>query len=172
MQKFHKYDLVRLTDDLGPYMSHFHGAGEKAIVIGSYSDKFGGSNTDSYTLFFREHGEISWYYEHQITLIKSQQDGLLEQWKDYRWLRDKQHSDLDWIFGNGPELLSESIPGVSVDSLAKCMKVHNLWGSRGEGITWYTNARIVVETAKPFLLARDKRGWLNLCSRIESEIRT
>lgn len=164
MQKFPKGALVRIAKDLGSSMSHFT-ADADAIVLGSYAEQYGGSDTKSYTLHLKGRGSSSWYYEHQLTLISLDQEALLEQWKSEEELRAKQQSDLDWIFRHATEVLN-SASGATVGSLAQCMGITNLWGSRGEGITYYHNALAVLSYAKPFLLAGDKAGWLSFCEEI------
>lgn len=168
-QKFHKNDHVRLTDDLGSFMQHFEGAGGEAIVIGSYVDQYGGgseSNGHEYTLYIKDHGKISWYHEHQMTLIKTGQRLLLRRWERERAAETEQYSNLDWVFENGPELVVGNVPGASVVALAECLGISevDMWGRRGEGFVWYTNAKIVLEAARPFLLAKNKQGWLDYAS--------
>ncbi|MDE2105409.1 MAG: hypothetical protein KGL39_49740, partial [Patescibacteria group bacterium] len=75
-QKFHKGDHVRIAKDLGQSMSHFQ-ADCEAIVIGSYNDQYGGGNTRDYTLHLKGGGQVSWYYENQLTMIESGRIGLL-----------------------------------------------------------------------------------------------
>lgn len=93
-QKFRKGDLVRVADDLGPSMRHFYGAGKEAIVVGSYSDQYGGDLVvadegvedddqeapEDYSLLFEGHGQVSWYCEDQLTLIKRRQSALARKW--------------------------------------------------------------------------------------------
>lgn len=163
-QKFHKGDHVKVADDLGPSMSHFQ-SGCEAIVIGSYRDQFGGSerNERQYTIHIKGGGETSWYDEGQLTLIEAKREDLLKQWEDEAKALHKQRSDLDWIFENGPDVL-KSAYGSSVEALGRCVGIQNLWGSRGEGITYYTNALAIMGAAAPFLEAKDKAGWLAACS--------
>ena len=85
MQKFHKGDLVHIAKDLGPSMSHFE-SDIDAIVISSYNDKYGNGDTKSYTLHLKGFGKCSWYYEHQLTLIKYNCLDLLKQWEVYETL--------------------------------------------------------------------------------------
>lgn len=80
MQKYQKGDHVKVAKELGDSMSHFQSDCE-AIVIGSYSDKYGGSNTSSYTIRIKGGGEVSWYYENQLELIEAGRLDLLEQWE-------------------------------------------------------------------------------------------
>lgn len=77
MQKFNKGDHVKIADDLGPTMPHFP-SGIEAIVEYSYADKYGGSDTDSYSLKLKGGGSIAWYYESQLTLIKANCHNLME----------------------------------------------------------------------------------------------
>lgn len=167
-QKFQKGDLVRIADDLGPGMSHFT-SGVEAIVIGSFADKYGGRNRRDYTLYLRGGGECSWYKEHQLELIERGRLDLLEDWKREKTEEVKQKSDLDWIFANGGLVLEEA-HGSSVAALAKCFGCHNLWGSRGEGVTYYQNSLCVLRMADGYLRAGDKEGWLKRSEEIRDAL--
>lgn len=81
-QKFYRYDLVRVADDLGKTMSHFPGAGELAVVEGSYADLCHGSDRKSFGLMFEKHGGVSWYNESQLTLIETGRVDLYEKWEN------------------------------------------------------------------------------------------
>ena len=164
MQKFHKFDHVMIAKDLGSTMSHFI-ADEEAIVIGSYKDKYGGNDDKSYILHIKGHGEVSWYYEHQLVLIKSGQESLLKEWDDEEKADAKIKSDIDWIFANGKEVLKKG-HGVSIGSLAKQMGI-NLWGNHGEGVDWYINAMTVMKFSKPYLEKGDKEGWLKAVAALK-----
>ena len=80
-QKFQLGDLVRLTTDIPSFMSHFPGWGELCVYAGSYHDKFGGipEGDVSCTLLFPDRGQVSWYRESQLTLVKR---GFLGQFVD------------------------------------------------------------------------------------------
>ena len=83
-QKFHYGDLVRVAKDLGKHMSRF-GNDCDAIVISSYKDQYGGAEREpSYTLFIKDRGGVSWYYEHQLSLIEKNRVDLLVEWKEKR----------------------------------------------------------------------------------------
>lgn len=164
-QRFNKGDYVRIAKDLGHGMDHFI-ADCDAIVIGSYADKYGGNDTKSYTLHIKGHNQHSWYHEHQLELIEHDRLDLLEEWKHEEQLEEEMKGDLNWIFSHGNEVL-ESPHGATISTLAKCFGLDNLWGSRGEGITYYLNARQTLELATPFLKDGDKDGWLVLCEQIK-----
>lgn len=166
MQKFHKGDWVRVATELGPHMSHFT-ADCEAIVIGSYADQYGGNDHESYTLHINGRGECSWYYGNQLTLIESGRLDKLKQWEDEAEADRQQKSDLDWIFANGEEVL-KSPHGASIQALANCFGLTNLWGSRGEGITYYTNSKATLQFASTYLKAGDKAGWLSRCDEIRA----
>lgn len=157
-QKFHNGDHVKVADDLGPTMSHFT-AGVEAIVIGSYKDQYGGDNTNDYTLHLKGGGLCAWYRESQLTLIAEGQHDMLKQWEDERDAEIAQKSELDWIFDNGQEVLQRP-HRASVQALANCVGIGDLWGSHGEGLAYYENTRRVLAAAAPYLEARDKDGWL------------
>jgi len=170
MQKFHKGDLVKIAKEnvyicsncLTPYL--------QAIVIGSYKDQYGGSDTDSiqYTLFIKDYGRISWFYETLLTLIEKNRIDLLEKWEFDKNEEVKTKSNLDWIFENSEEVIKNPM-GCSIESLANCLGLTNLWGSKGEGITYYINAQMTLLIAKPFLEKKDKEGWLEYCEKIKKE---
>lgn len=164
-QKFHKGDWVRVAKDLGPSMSHFTSDCE-AIVIGSYADQYGGEDTNSYTLHIEGRGQVSWYYEKQLELIEIRRIDKLEEWKAKEKVDRERYSSLNWIFENGESVLS-CAQGSSVSTLADCLGVTNLWGSRGEGWTYYQNAMTVLKMAEPYLEKGDKDGWLEFCKTIE-----
>jgi hypothetical protein len=70
-QKFHKGDRVFIAKDLGPTMKHFD-SGVKGTVVGSYADQYpmwGSRDTSQYTIDIDAVGQVSWYYEHQLTLL-------------------------------------------------------------------------------------------------------
>jgi len=157
-QKFHRGDLVRIAADLGPSMAHFE-ADRDAIVLYSYQDRYGGSNTDSYSLWVEGRGPVSWYYEDQLTLIRRDAVDLLAQWEADDERRQTQEGDLDWIFTHGEEVL-HGCSGASAQALANCFGLTNLWGARGEGFDYAINAQYTLALAAPFLTTGDKAGWL------------
>ena len=83
MQKYTKGDHVKVAKDLGQIMSHFQNDCE-AIVIGSYADEYGESDTKSYTIHIKGQGEVAWYEEYQLKLIGKNKLDLLDQWEKER----------------------------------------------------------------------------------------
>ncbi|MCP4475423.1 MAG: hypothetical protein GY821_12825 [Gammaproteobacteria bacterium] len=166
MQKFNKGDHVQVAKDLGEAMSHFR-SGCEAIVIGSYDDQFGGGNTNSYTIYIKDVGKVSWYFESQLELIKTNQYELLECWKVEAKKEADKVSNLDWIFEHGKNVL-KCAKKETVVALAECFGLTNLWGSKGEGFVYYSNAMLVIKIAEPFLKAGDKEGWINYCKTIKN----
>lgn len=161
VQKFQKYDHVQISEDLGKEMSNFT-SGVEAIVIGSYADKFGGGDIESYILYLKGRGEVSWYYEHQLTLIEQHKPDILKLWEREKQKKDERLADLGWIFDNGEEILTKGY-GPSVSSLARGLGINDLWGNRGEGIVYYENSMKVLYIAQPYLVSGDKEGWLDFC---------
>lgn len=158
-QKFQKGDYVRVAKDLGSSMSHFP-SDCNAIVIGSYADQFGGKDIKSYTLFLENRGESSWYEEWQLELIEASRLDLLDEWEKLRQDKITKHSNLDWIFANGKEVL-ENPTGASMQSLANCIiPDYNLWGNNGEGFVYHANVTIIKTLAEPFLLEGNKDKWV------------
>ena len=67
--------------------------------------------------------------------------------------------DLDWIFNQGGEILRKAT-GATISALAKTLGICNLWGSHGEGFTYYQNAISILGMVEPFLKNKDKNGWM------------
>lgn len=166
-QKFIKGDLVKKVPNEFP--SHFKNEDE-AIIIDSYAGQFGGSNTDSYTVFIKGKGEFSWCEEKELTLIDSSRLDLLEKWRKEREERIKVLSDLDWIFEHGKDV-AENTTGASIEALAKCCGINNLWGSRGEFITYRYNASMILSAARPYLLAGAKMAWIKFGNDFKSSLK-
>jgi len=170
MQKFQRGDLVKIVDKLPEYMSHFI-SGADAIVMYSYADKYGGTDAPEYCLLIKNKGQCSWYDEENLILIEKGRTDLIDVWKAEIEARIAEQSDLDWIFEHSEELLNKSFPGASIAALGKCLGMDNLWGEQGEGYIWYQNAIRIGELVKPFLVEKDKEGWLRYCKRIREDKR-
>lgn len=164
VERFHRGDWVRVAKDLGPSMRHFT-ADCDAIVIGSYADQYGGKDHDSYTLHLEGRGQSSWYYGSQLTMIERNRPDKLQEWEDAAKAVATQKGSLDWIFSNGTHVLTYP-HGASIEALARCFGLNNLWGSCGEGFVYYENATGTLRLATPFLQAGDKAGWLAFCEEI------
>ncbi len=85
-QKFMRYDLVQITDEMPRSMSHFR-KGCRAVVRGSYTDEYGwggSSGRKQYSLVLEgpDGGFGAWYEEDQLTLIEPNRPDLYEQWDD------------------------------------------------------------------------------------------
>lgn len=78
-QKFLTGDLVRLDSNSGG-MSHFPDAGGLAIVEYSYFDKYQHSSNELYCLRFADGNTVSWYNEHQLTLVEPARFDLRAEW--------------------------------------------------------------------------------------------
>ena len=110
-QKFKRGNLVHIAKDLGQFMSHFENDFD-AIILGSYSDLYGGSNTNSYSIMVKETGNsISWYYESQMTLIDEGGEHLIVEAKKKRDEVSTKNKDLKYILSilDTGSLSSESI---------------------------------------------------------------
>jgi hypothetical protein len=169
-QRFNKGDWVRIAKDLGPSMRHFQ-ADREAIVIASYHEQFGGGEDQkqSYTLHLKGRGRVSWYDEHQLTLIETGRHDKLAKWEAEEAAEATLKSSHDWIFEHGAEVLAEA-HGATVATLARDVGITNLWGSRGEGYTYYQNALGVISHASPFLKKGDKAGWLVYAVELKRKI--
>jgi hypothetical protein len=160
VQKFQEFDLVKIADDLGEYMSHFT-SGVEAIVLYSYREKYHCGSEKDYALYIRGKGHTAWYHEEQLTLVRPGAKDVRMQWEAEIEERVNRESDLDWIFENGLSVLSNQ----SIISLAKCLGIDNLWGPHGEGFVFCHNAQKIMAIAAPFLKKGDKAGWLKFCEK-------
>lgn len=61
-------------------------------------------------------------------------------------------------------------PSGSIEALAACFGLTDLWGSNGEGVTYRANATATLKLALPFLLRKDKEGWLAACEVIKQKM--
>lgn len=68
-QKFPIGARVKIAKNLGSSMRHFP-SGVGATVRYTYAHAYGGDDVKSYCLDVDGHGEISWYHEHQLTLVR------------------------------------------------------------------------------------------------------
>jgi hypothetical protein len=64
-QKYLIGTRVKIADDLGPYMSHFRGAGKNATVEYTHGHAYGG-DPKSYSLDIDGEGSSAWYCEAQL----------------------------------------------------------------------------------------------------------
>lgn len=161
MQRLQKGDLVRVADNLGPMM-RFHESGVDALVVASYAEQFGGNDTETYTLFIKNRGRVSWYYGHQLTLVERGRIDMLELWTQQIKAEVALYSDLDWIFEHGSDVLEHKY-GASCEALFRCVSEESMWGRCGEGFVWAENAGIILAASEPFLRSGDKAGWLEAC---------
>lgn len=67
-QKFPCGSRVKIAKNLGSSMSHFE-SDKCATVRYTYAHAYGGNNVKSYCLDIDGIGEVSWYYESQLTLL-------------------------------------------------------------------------------------------------------
>lgn len=152
-QKFKRGDVVHIAADLGQYMSHFT-ADKDAIIMGSYRDQFGGNNVSSYTVMFCDNGRTSsWYEEHQLTLIRHGGNEEIEKVSAERKAREKCETDMSWIVSNWPKI-REQVPGATMGELMRRIGITNPWGTQGEGVTYYANARGTFYLLDPVLKTR------------------
>lgn len=169
-QKFKRFDHVMIDKDLGASMFHFK-SGVEAIVIGSYTDQYGGQPREKaeYTLHIKGHGQCSWYHEHQLTLITKNAEALYRDWVGEAEALAKQESDLDWIFSEEHKTKDFQLPGTSAQVLADELGAGSLWGGRGEGWVWQRNYILIWRFALPFLLTADKAGFLAACEVVKQK---
>jgi hypothetical protein len=88
MQEFQRGDLVQVARYFGENKKN-PPDDEEAIVIGSHADMFGTKEHSSYKLLFKGGREEAWFSNRDLTLIKSGQLDMLQQWKHEAELRRK-----------------------------------------------------------------------------------
>lgn len=148
MQRFVRGDHV----EAGPHPNwpDLRDKAKRAIVIGSYKDQFGGSNTKSYTLLFENEGKVSWFPEEILTFIEHVGEPRIKEWEQAIEDRRARQSDLEWIVKEWQNI-REAPPGASLDALMKLIGINNPWGSHGEGFVWYANAQATLTVLDPIL---------------------
>ena len=129
------------------------------IVIGSYTDLFGGRVSDDcepdYEIFFKGRGRMAWTSEHRMTLVAADQAALLQQWEAELEARQDMESELPWIVANWQRFKTDGFPGPSLAALGKLIGIDNMWGSRGEGLQWYANAREIMDAFDKVMETQD-----------------
>jgi hypothetical protein len=158
IKAYKKYDLVHIAKNLGSSMDHF-GNDIDAIVL---------EGDGSYELYLKGRGPCAWYKHNQLTLLEHNRKDLLEQWENEANNLEKIQSNIDWIFENGPTF-EKGIPRTCVETLARYLGITNMWGSHGEGFVWYQNAFMTFTIAKPFLMNKDKQGYIEAATKFNSE---
>lgn len=171
MQNFHHGDVVKLADEFPACMSHFSGAGEEAVVVGSYADQFGGrggGGEPNYTLMLRTGTTSSWYQESLMTFVRKGGEELMAQWEAEREEREAKYKDIDWILENW-QSIAKSTPGVVMETLAKEVGTPSLWGSRGEAFAFYENALILRSLLDEALRTGDKDVFRARCQEVKTQ---
>lgn len=70
-QKFKRGEVVLIASNLGSSMSHFP-SGSFAVIEHSYTEKFGGDNDESYSVYvLPDRGSVAWYYAKQLKKVNS-----------------------------------------------------------------------------------------------------
>ena len=156
-QKFVRGDMVHVAKEMPPSMAHFENDFD-AIIIGSYSDLYGGSiQSPSYSVLVCKDGnEIAWYDEHQLTFIRHCDDGEVERIKAARQEREAVESDMAWILANWPKIRLEP-PGATMSKLMAMLGIKNPWGSNGEGYVYAMNAEGTFKLLDEALLTGDMK---------------
>ena len=153
-QKFHRGDVVHIAKDLGSLMAHFD-ADKDAIVMGSYRDQYGGSNTRDYTLMFCDTGyECSWYQEEQLTFLRHGGEPEIEKVLFLKAKREATETDLDWIIANWLAI-RENPSGATMGALMRLIGITNPW-PHGEGFELADNQMKTFLLLDPALSTGDK----------------
>lgn len=160
-RKFFPNDHVRILNDRISCS-----AGTEAVLIGSYADLYWGNNHDCHSAQIKGGGTMAWLYDSELELIERDRPDLKEQWARETADDCERQSKLDWIFENGPDVAARKCRGAAIAALGKCMGIDNMWPS-GEGIEWAMNEQYILACAAPWLMAKDKNGWLKTCEEFK-----
>lgn len=93
-QEFFRGQRVRLASKFPLEMCHFSGKGCEAIVIGSYSDQFGGAGYESFELLImpmrttsgKKYHTSAWYPSSLMTLIsdvRSEGEAIIQEYNEW-----------------------------------------------------------------------------------------
>lgn len=171
-QLLHRGDRVRVAEDLGPYMQHFSGKGEEAVIEYSYHDRYGGANSHhKYCLLFLDGSSSAWYYETQLTPLGENIGELgISEIKNRRRERECEQGSIDWIISNWPNI-KEAPPHATLQALANLIGFGDLWGSRGEGIDLAINSLTIHRLFEAVLESGNKETILLFVAKIKQKIR-
>lgn len=147
------------------------GTGSMCIILGSYNDLYGGRDKDGggYSIFIEGEGRLAWVQDDELELVERNRPDMLKKFQSEYEAKTQKLSDLDWIFSNGNEVLEKRY-GASVQSLANCFGLTNIWGASGEGVVWQENAEKTILLAYPFLVVGDKDGYLAFCDKLKRKL--
>jgi hypothetical protein len=158
---FREFDLVRVAKHSDEYISGL--TDDCNAIVLERSDR-------DYSLYIEGEGEAAWYGHDQLTLVKADQEDLLDQWRRGDRKEANKKAKLNWIFANGQDIL-KSANVSSIVTLGRCMikgfSEDDLWGSNGEGMNFHQNSLTLLNEAKPFLESGDKKGWLEHCKHLK-----
>lgn len=128
-------------------------------------------NNNEYSLYIKGRGSSAWYPGEALILIEHDRNDLRKKWKEKAELRRIEESSYDWIFGkdSDPEkvLCSATALGVLYTALTG---QSSMWGSNGEGTTYYHNALRTQELAHSFVFNKDKEGFEQFCKEFRPKL--
>ncbi len=109
---------------------------------------------NQYVIFFEGKGKMAWTEAWRMKLVKHDQTALLREWETELKKKHDMQQDLGWIVSNWKKL-NGSIPGASMAYLMSRIGIHEPWGPRGEGMTWYANACAAFALLDPVMQTGD-----------------
>lgn len=121
---------------------------------------------DQYCLCFKEMGCVSWFDDFDVEFVEHHREDLKEQWQKEIEERNEKTADLDWIFAQSR---ITDLTGSSFQALYELLGGHSLWGSRGEGLTYFHNVMCTAQLVEPFLKTHDKNGFLVFAEKFKTE---
>ena len=119
---------------------------------------------EQYSLYIRGKGGAAWFDDSDLELIGHHREDLKEKWEKELEERDRQTSDLDWIFSQDS---LEDLAGSSYLVLYRLLGGHNPCGSNGEGWNCFWNTLLVAKFVEPFLKKHDKEGFLGFAEEFK-----
>lgn len=165
-QKFKRGDVVHIAANLSCAMSHFE-KDKDVVILGSYADQFGGSNTKDYSVMFLDTGdEVSWYHEKQFTFLRYEGEKIIEKIRKTREEYDTKVSQLNWIIANW-ENIKHSTPHASAVKLMALVGITKPFGEHGEYWDFCQHWQLTYKLLDPILSTGDIKRIKNFIAEIE-----
>jgi hypothetical protein len=152
-QIFRRGDLVKIAP-LPPGSIHEDTHGQDGIVIASYAQKYGGGDRGykQYTLFLKDHGEVSWYDEGELTFVRND-PVLLQKWKRADLEQAKKNSDLKWIHRNWRKI-QKSTSSTTVLTLLEFIGFQTSFHRNGEFFVLFNDWRMMFPFVDKLMTAK------------------
>ena len=110
MQKFHRGNLVKVSEDATGYLSRHLDESRTVIIEYSDAERGCGSGTQ-YSVIFPTGGSVAWESERLFTLVEEGGEHLIKQAEEYRKKVEEHHRDINYIL---PKLEEGNLSATSI----------------------------------------------------------